>query len=308
MVKASVAIMGFALAAGWNGLNYSPAKRFVYSQVHMGVKVDITLYAESDAQAERAATAAFDRFEELDQIFSDYRRSSELNALIAHAGQGPQRVSPDMYRVLQRAAEVSRLSGGTFDVTAKPLIDLWRTSRKTGELPFHSEVVAAKKLVGWQNVVLGDGTANLTVAGMKLDMGGIAKGYACDAALEQLSKFGVRSALVEAGGDLAASGPPPGTSGWVVSVRNWKTNIVLKNGAISTSGDTEQWVDIGGRRFSHIVDPRTGYGLTSQIQVTIQARYGFVSDPVSKAISILPESKWGPILDHFGAKATKIKD
>ncbi|MFZ4508724.1 MAG: FAD:protein FMN transferase, partial [Fimbriimonas sp.] len=240
--------------------------RYEYSELHMGVKVRVTLYASSETRAEDAARAAFDRFAELEDVMSDYRPTSEVMRLCDQAGKGPVKVSADLFRVLQRAAEVSRLSDGAFDVTAGPLVKLWRQARKDGFLPTPEAIARAKAFVGWQAIVLNrrDQTVEITKPGVRIDLGGIAKGDALDQSLAVLSSKGIRSALVEAGGDLAASGPPPGHKGWRISinaVREPIGNLGLRDGgltiahqAVSTSGDTEQYVVIGGVRYSHIVD------------------------------------------------------
>jgi thiamine biosynthesis lipoprotein len=129
---------------------------------------------------------------------------------------------------------------------------------------------------------------------MKLDLGGIGKGYAADEAQRVLKQHGITRALVELGGDIVVSGAPPGTDGWTIRVANagndrGAADLRLANQALSTSGDTEQFVVISGRRYSHIVDPRTGQALTSRVQVSLLAPDGLTSDPLTKAISILGE-------------------
>lgn len=255
----------------------------------MGVQVQITLYARNEAQAERAARAAFARFAALEDVMSDYRPTSELMRLCEKAGGSPVPVSADLFTVLSRAQAVARQSSGAFDVTIGPLVSLWRTARRTGVLPRLSALREAQARVGWQKMKLDakNRTAQLLVPGMKLDLGGIAKGYAGDEAQKELKENGVTSAMVEAGGDIVASGPPPGRKGWEIQVEGTKTRVTLVNGAVSTSGDTEQFAEIGGRRYSHIVDPKTGLGLTHRLAVTIAAPDGLTSDSLSTAVSVL---------------------
>ncbi len=268
--------------------------RFSYTEYHMGVDARLTVYAPDQKTADDACAAAFERIAELDSIMSDYRPASELMRLCARAGGPPVRVSPDLFRVLRRAQEVSRQSDGAFDITVGPLVALWRTARKTHILPPPAEIERAWRLVGWRKVRLDESarTVQLAAPGMKLDLGGIGKGYADDEALGVLRRHGVAHALVEMGGDMAMSGPPPDRDGWTIRVPNAGTDqkpadLQLSNCAVSTSGDTEQFVVIGGRRYSHIVDPRTGWALTSRVQVTLIAPNGLTSDPLTKAFSIL---------------------
>jgi len=278
--------------------------RYEYSQLHMGVRVDLKLYAPTQAQAEWAATAAFARFAALEAVMSDYRPDSELMRLCAQAGKGPVPISADLFRVLSRSQEVAERSGGAFDITASPVIRLWRQARRTGQLPFRSEVLNARAKVDWRYLRLDPRkrTAEITQPGVLLDLGGIAKGDACDEAMKVLRQEGVRRAIVEAGGDIAASGPPPGERGWRVGVPNRKEPLLLRDGAVSTSGDASQFVDVGGRRFSHIVDPKTGYGLTNRVQVTIFARDALTTDSLATALSVLPSDVGQRLAGRYGAR------
>jgi thiamine biosynthesis lipoprotein len=271
-----------------------PLNRFTYTQYHMGVDARLVVYAAGKTAAEDACGAAFARIAALDTIMSDYRRDSELTRLSARAGGPPVRVSPDLFTVLRRAQEVSRASSGAFDVTVGPLVALWRKARKTGVLPTPADLEAARHLVGWHKLRLDERarTVRLTLPGMKLDLGGIAKGYAADEAQRVLKKHGITSALVELGGDIVVSGPPPGTGGWTIRVPNagsetQPADLRFANRAISTSGDTEQSTVIGGKRYSHVVDPRTGQALTNRIQVTLTAADGLTSDPLATALGVL---------------------
>lgn len=284
------------------------SQRFEYSEVAMGGRARIVLYARDQATAEKAARAAFDRIAYLEDVMSDYRPTSEVNRLCASASGGPVRVSPELLFILRKSRELSRRSGGAFDVTVGPLVKLWRKARKSGVLPTLEEISAARKLVGWRKITLDSeaSTVRLEVPGMQLDLGGIAKGYACDEAMRILKQAGIRSALVEMGGDMVVSDPPPGANGWRITVPSvsplpWRGEgqgegsnrgqVLLSNSAISSSGDTEQFVEIGGVRYSHIVDPRTGLGLTTRIAVTVIAPNGVTSDGLSTAISVLGEKK-----------------
>lgn len=260
----------------------------------MGVDVRLVLYAPSEAQAEEAAAAAFRRIAALDQAMSDYRPTSELNRLCAQAGGPPVPISRDLFVVLERAVRLARESGGAFDPTVAPAVALWRRARRTGDLPAASELRAARELVDWRSLELNrlERTARLRKPGMRLDLGGIAKGYAGDQAQAVLKRRRITRALVEAGGDIVVSGPPPDKEGWEVEVRNAAPSgpapvLAFAHCAISTSGDTEQFVVVGGRRYSHIVDPRTGLGLTSRVAVTVAAPNGLTSDGLSTAVSVL---------------------
>lgn len=277
--------------------------RYRFSEPHMGTMFQIVLIASSEEQAARAARAAFDRIADLDGIMSDYRPASELMQLCAKAGGDPVRVSEELFSVLRHAEAVSRLSEGAFDVTVGPLSRLWRQSRRTQLLPTAEVLAEARSRVGWQNVVLDEKarTVKLLKAKMQLDLGGIAKGYAADEAHKALKANGVTRAIVAAGGDVTASDAPPGEDGWIVAIAPLKADgpspwFRLKNGSISTSGDINQFAVIDGKRYSHIVDPRTGLGLLGRMSVSVVAPDGIRADSLTKVACILGPEKALPLL------------
>lgn len=262
----------------------------------MGVDARIVVYAPSESVAESACRAAYKRIADLDSIMSDYRKNSELNRLSDAAGTKPMKISMDLMTVLVRSKEIGAQTGGLFDVTAAPVIKLWREARKSQKMPEPMEIKSALKLVGYRRLFLDPerGTALLEAPGMRLDLGGIAKGYACDEAQKVLKANGIRSALVEMGGDIAVSAPPPGSKGWVIRVPNAGTDLAPKDlefshCGVSSSGDTEQFVVIDGKQYSHVVNALTGIGLTNRVQATVIAPSAFLTDPLSTAITLVDE-------------------
>ncbi len=278
----------------------SELTQYRFSQPHMGTNCQIILYSMNKEEASRGANAAFLRMKQLDGIMSDYNQESELRQLCARSGTGPVLVGEDLFKVLTRAREVSELSGGAFDVTVGPVVKLWRRARKSIQMPDKDELEAALKLVDYQAMVLDPSkkTVWLKKTGMLLDLGGIAKGYAAEESLNLLKKMGISSALVAMGGDVAMGDPPPNTKGWKVGIAPVLEEgdaasryMVLSNCAVSTSGDTEQYVELGGKRYSHLVNPHTGIGLSERISVTIVAPHGIDSDSLTKVVSILGVAK-----------------
>ena len=284
-------------------------QRFEFRKVLMGVECRIVLYARDVATAKRACTAAFDRIAQLDAIMSDYRPDSELMQLCAKAHEAPVKVSEDLFVVLKTALEIAKASGGAFDITVGPFVALWRRARQTKQLPTEAELVAAKEKVGWQKVQLDlkERTVRLLVAGMRLDLGGIAKGYAGDCALAVLRRFGITQAMVEFGGDIVLGDPPPKRKGWRIALPDAMGKpqkvLELKKCAVSTSGATEQFVEINGQRYAHIVDPRTGLGLTKQVLVTVIAKKGILSDPLATALCVLGEKEGQKLATAYGVTA-----
>lgn len=227
---------------------------------------------------------------------SDYQADSELMLLCDKPAGKPVPVSADLFLILERAQKVSEISGGAFDVTIGPYVRLWRFARKKKVLPTEAELKAAAPALGYKKLRLDRHarTVTLLVANMRLDLGGIAKGFAADEALLVLKGRGVNRALVAASGDIAIGDPPPGKKGWTVGIsaidahnNETTTNVMLANAGISTSGDTEQFVEIGGRRYSHIIDPTTGLGLTNRVQATVIARDATTTDAMATTVCVL---------------------
>jgi thiamine biosynthesis lipoprotein len=298
-------VVGFLFALG-GCAHAPPLERHQYVQLLMGVQVRLVTHATDEPTAKAAAKAAFERVAELEDIMSDYRPDSELMRLCARAGQGPVPVSQELFEVLAYAQKVSQASDGAFDVTVGPYVNLWRTARKTQALPAGSALADAGLHVGWRKMKLDprNQTVELTIPGMKLDLGAIAKGYAGDEAIRVLKANGIRSALFEAGGDIVVSNPPPHSRGWIIETSD-RQKHTLANSAISTSGDTEQFVDIAGVRYSHVVDPRTGIGLTKHFMATVIAPRGITTDSLSTAATVLGPGRGDALIRSFrGARGT----
>ena len=287
-------------------------QRFEYVNPEMGVKFHLKFYAPNQAVADRTARLAYDRVEALNVIFSDYSPSSELNYLCAKPQGKPVPVTSDLFNIIQQSQQLARETGGAFDITAGPSVRLWRQSRKRGQMPVTDSLATASKRVGFQKIQLNsrNRTVTLLSAGMQLDLGGIAKGYAVDEAMRILKQNGIRRAFVAASGDMLTSGPPIGSEGWRVEIRAvdefgniYSRTLHLKHQALSTSGDTEQFVEINGRRYSHIIDPRTGIGLTNRIAVTVVAPSSTVAVSRATAISVLGIKKG---MDYANSKKLQV--
>jgi len=272
-------------------------KRYEFSLPRMGTIFRIELYSSDDATAAKAAEAAFARAEELEQIMSDYRQDSELMSLARQGASAPLPVSSELYDVLAKSIRISELSRGAFNVTVGPLVELWRKVRTTGRLPSASELAKAKALVDYRNIEL-DGTRRtvyLKRPGMKLDLGAIGKGYAADQMLALLQSQGLRQAMVVAGGEVAVGAPPPGEAGWKVALDtpnvgggNPPCTLLLHDIAISTSGDSKQFMEVNGKRYSHVIDPSTGWALEGMASTTVIAKDATTTDALGTALSVLP--------------------
>jgi thiamine biosynthesis lipoprotein len=277
-----------------------PLKRFEFTQTEMAIPIKIVLYAVDNTIAAPAAEAAFDRFHELNAVFSDYDPESELRRLCDTSSAGnPVRVSDDLWRVTERAFSLSERSEGAFDVTIGPVVRLWRSARQTKEMPSPESIQAALGRVGYRLVRLDPErhTVELLRPKMRLDMGGIAKGYAVDEAMGVLRRHGISRMMVEAGGNIGFGEAPPDKPGWRVGIAPPAPNgppreyLWLKRAAISTSGDMWQYVVIGGTRYSHLISPKTGMPLVDRCQVTLVGPDGLSTDGLSTAVAILGPEK-----------------
>ena len=276
----------------------SAATLHLYEAVepHMGTLVRISVYTPDQQTAAGAFRKVFNRIGELDGVLSDYRPDSELNQITKSAVKRPVPVSDDLFDVLCASQDLAHATGGAFDITQGPVVQLWREARKTGLLPDPAALTDAASRSGFRKLHLDKEhrTVMLDAPGMALDVGAIGKGYAASEAIEVLDALGVRSALVAMSGDLAFSDAPPNQRGWRIAVRSADLPVdgvpdvlELTRAAVSTAGSSEQHVDIGGRRYSHIINPASGTALIEDITVTVIAPDGLDADGLDTAVSVL---------------------
>jgi thiamine biosynthesis lipoprotein len=316
--RASLWVSGLVLAVASLGAGPAPdLTRYEFAETHMGSTFKVVLYSADAATARQASRAAFARIAALDQALSDYNPDSELMRLCGKAGGPPVPVSADLFTVLARAQRMSERSGGAFDVTVAPVVRLWRRAGRDKKMPDRERLAQARSLVDYRLVRLDAKarTVQLLKPGMKLDLGGIAKGYASGEAIAVLKTHGIDRALVAGAGDIVVSGPPVGKKGWTIGIapldpasKTAGPLLVLTNAAISTAGDTERFVEIGGKRYSHIVDPRTGLGVVDRCTVTVIANDGATADSLDTAAYVLgPERGLELIESEEGAAAFIIR-
>lgn len=288
-----------ALAAASCGGPPEAARRVVETRRHMGVSWTITAYGPADTTA-AAVGAAHDEVARLEAILSDYDPESELSRLSAAAPtREPVTVSDDLWSVLSRAVAVRDTSDGGFDPTVGPLTTLWRQVRRTGVLPEPEKLAAARAVVGRDTLVLhpDQHAVTLTRPGMRLDLGGIGMGVAADRAVEVLRHHGIEAGMIDASGDIAVFGAPPGKKAWRIAMAPLgrleaeSGELALVDAAVTTSGDAFQAVTIDGVRYGHVVDPRSGLGVAGPAAVTVIAPDCTTADALATAASVLgPEA------------------
>jgi thiamine biosynthesis lipoprotein len=291
--------------------------RFEFAETHMGCSFNISLYSTDEETARSACRMAFDRIAALDDSLSDYQPESELSRLSPKSGGPPIRVSADLFDVLKRSKDFHSRTGGVFDVTIAPVSRLWRRARRDRHLPDLDKIAEARELVGSDKMLLDETnrTVQLLKPGMKLDVGGIAKGYASQAAIDVLRSRGITRALVGGAGDIVVADPPPGAEGWTIGIAGLnpalnepETYILLKNAAISTAGDAERFVVIDGHRYSHIVNPTTGMGVEDRASVTVVAPDGGTADALETSVYLLgPERGLKLIEETPGTAAIYVR-
>ena len=274
-------------------------RRYGFSSPGMGTIFNITLYTSDNryAEAEAAVLTAFDRIKALNAIFSDYEPNSEINRFAASTPK-PWPSSTDLLALTTRALELAQTTEGAFDPTLGQLSRLWRSSRQRQKHPPPERLQKARAATGWHHLQTDASkqTLTLTHPDLLLDFGGIAKGYAADQMLALLKAKGFPMAIVQAGGDTAAGDPPPDLPGWTVALKSGindasPVKLSLANRSVSTSGDLHQFIELEGIRYSHIIDPETGLGMTRRMACSVIAADTTTSDAMATALCILGPEK-----------------
>jgi len=292
-------------------LSCSPAKEQVYrkSMVLMDTLVTITVVTDSADRAEKAMDRAFAEIGKLDTLLNFFSEKSELSMINRNAGLSGVRVSPETMEAVEKAIEISEKTGGAFDITIGPEISQWNFSLRIK--PEDESIKRRLRLVNYKLIQLDKArsTVHLKEKGMLMDLGGIAKGYAADKAVEELKKNGITSGLVAVAGDVKAFGRKPGGKGWTVGIKNPRSTekndeimatVELNDAAISTSGDYQRYFILDGKRFHHILDPKTGYPAGGCQSVSIIAGDGVYTDAFSTGVFVLGPEKGIELLQSMG--------
>lgn len=276
------------------------ARRFEFTQNKMGSPFQIIFYCDDSLKAVRVSNTCFMMVDSLNKIFSDYDTTSEITKVSRNAYANPQKISGELMHLLQLSSHAYKNSEGAFDISIGNLSQLWRYSKKQKIFPSPFAVDSTQKLTGFHHLLIDTvrQTLSFMVPGIKLDFGGIVKGYAAQKVVDYLLSQSIVSALADAGGDIAISNAPPQKDGWLVAVNvpesateSWKKKLTLHNKSVATSGDVYQYTLHEGKKYSHIINPETGYGITSQRNVTVIAGDGATADWLATACSILPIRK-----------------
>ncbi len=318
-----ILVCGLLVAASWlSCAAKGPAEADSGYQLVMGTFARVVAVANDSDTAEKCVAAAMKEIRRVDELMSDFKSDSDIGRANVKAAQDPVQVSEWTFEVLQRSVEFSKLTGGAFDVTVGPLVDLFRTSKKTGIAPTEEQIAAAKTKVGFEKLELDEQnrTVRFAVEGMRLDLGAIAKGYAVDKAFEAVQRCGAIGAMVDIGGNIRCFGSPPkGRDHWLIGVQDPNSavegvgggrlvfTLKIDNASMATSGDYQQFALIKGKRYSHILDPHTGGSAEGLSSVTIITSNATDADALSTSVTVMGPQKGLALLQKFpGAEAILI--
>lgn len=257
-----------------------------HGRLLMGTACEISFLVPPGADPGRVAAAGFAEIERLENLWSLHCPDSELS-LLNRAGRAA--VSPETRELLRLAGEISRLTGGAFDITVKPLLDAWRAGEAAGTVPDHAPLLP---LVDYRGLAVEGDEARFRQEGMQADPGALGKGLAADLAAEKLRSLGVKAGIVNIGGDMAVFGPGPHRGRWRIGIRCPRGDgllgtLWLTDRGVATSGDYRRYFEIAGRRYSHIVDPRSGRLAEPPQSVTVVAPGAGAADALATAAAVL---------------------
>jgi FAD:protein FMN transferase len=280
----------------------------------LGTQCTITLY---DHASQKSLDACFTRLRQINARMSVRIPGSELDAVNGAAGRGAVRVTDDVFLVVRRALELARLSDGLFDPTVGPLVRLWGVTTDHARVPSAAEIEAARALVSWRDVVLDESARTIALRrpSMMLDVGGVAKGYAADEMVRILSARGVRSALIDLGGNIFAMGSRPDGSPWTIGIQDpggprgtYLGTVAVTNRTVVTSGVYERYFVEGGRRYHHIMDTRTGFPVDNGlVSVTVVADASFAADGVTLTLLSMGPREGLAFARRMGLQAIMVR-
>jgi FAD:protein FMN transferase len=262
----------------------------------MGTVFEIAAYDQSREHASNAIEKAFQEIVRIDDLLSNYKPDSALSNLNRSAHFHTEKVSPDLYRVIDQSMQFSRLSGGKFDISVAPLVDLWKAALRGEGMPTRARLDDVRGCVGYEKIELTPpDQISFRSSCLQLDLGAIGKGYAVDRAAEVLRSLGIRNALINAGGStILAMGSPPNHTAWLVHLRDPSNKIdpqvMLKDESVSTSEQTAPSL-LGNDSSGHIIDPDTGVPLKTVFAVSAVSKTATVSDALSTTLLLLGPTK-----------------
>src|SRR3989339_845241 len=282
----------------------SDIKLIKQTRMIMGTFAEVSIYSSDEKTAGKAIEGALDEMERMDRIMSNYKNDSELSKVNKKAAKAPVPCNEELLDVMEQSQYYSELSGGAFDITVSPIVALWGFFSEKGHVPPDKEIEKLLPAVSYKNIVINKSndtkkpaTIFLKNTQTQIDLGAIGKGYAVDKALENIKKCGIDNGCINLGGNIYVLGTPPGKNAWKIGVQHPRDGneilgyLELKNEATATSGDYERFFEFNGKRYSHIINPRTGRPVSGVLATTIIAPTGTKVDALSTIVFVLGHEK-----------------
>jgi len=261
----------------------------------MGSRFDITVVANDSIQANKYIDTAVAEISRIEKLISSWDANSQTSEINSYAGIKPVKVDKELFDLIERAIGISKLTDGAFDISYASMDRIWKFDGSMTKMPSKEEITASVEKVGYQNIILDkkNSTVFLKLEGMKIGFGAIGKGYAADKAKTLLISKGVNSGIINASGDMNTWGKQPNGNEWRVAITNPMDKnkvfalLPITNGAVVTSGNYEKYVNFNGKRYTHIIDPRTGYPSTGLVSVTVFAPKAELADALATSVFVM---------------------
>ena len=261
----------------------------------MGSRFDITVVANDSIQANKYIDTAVEEISRIEKLISSWDDNSQTSEINRNAGTKPVKVDKELFDLIERAIGISKLTDGAFDISYASMDRIWKFDGSMTKMPSKEEITASVEKVGYKNIVLDkkNNTVFLKLEGMKIGFGAIGKGYAADNAKDLLILKGVTSGIINASGDMNTWGKQPNGNEWKVAITNPMDKnkvfalLPITNGAVVTSGNYEKYVNFNGKRYTHIIDPRTGYPSTGIVSVTVFAPKAELADALATSVFVM---------------------
>jgi len=280
-------------------------KRVTESEFLLNTIVDVTIISKDNT--DRAMHTAFGAIRNVENLMSSYKYDSEIALVNKNAGKSYVKVSPETYKLIKKSIEFSIMTDGVFDISIAPIVDLWGFSQQERHIPSENELKKTLSLVGYKHISLNEknNSVYLQKEGMKIDLGAIAVGYAVDKAINALKENGINKALINAGGEIYALGSPKKNKTWKIGIQHPRQkgdllgSIDIKDNAISTSGDYENYFEENGKRYCHILNPKTGMPVDKIMSVTVIADKTTDADALSTALMLINPNEAIKLVEHL---------
>lgn len=261
----------------------------------MGSRFDITVVAKDSIEANSYINLAIDEISRIESLISSWDSNSQTSLINSNAGIKPVKVDKELFDLIKRSLVITKLTDGAFDISYASMDRIWKFDGSMTEIPSEADIKASVSKVGFQNIELNDvnSAVFLKLKGMKIGFGAIGKGYAADKAKSLLVEHGVISGIINASGDMSTWGKQTNGDEWKVAITNPLNKnkafalLPIKDGAVVTSGNYEKYVNFNGTRYTHIIDPRTGYPSTGIISVTVFAPKAELADALSTSVFVM---------------------